>query len=495
LSGNTVDVVVIGGGVVGLAVADALLQAGLSVTSCFPPVSDRVPVASLAAGAMLGAFGEVSSEGPGGGGDGPAFRFRLKAQRNHPAWLKELEERSGQAVHHSAGTFVVANNVGVAVRSSVKLMKRLADLVGEPATYVEPEDVPGLRPNQYYAPGLCLHLANEHSLDADEMLAVLRAVVGSSGRWRHLAELVARAEPDGTGWKVTTTGGRVVCAQHVVVAAGSRSWDVLSQEIRDEAGLPELYFGKGVSCIVSGMSPLRSTIRTPNRAFACGIHVVPRRDGRLYLGATNNLGLDHEAERKVQPGELHNLFDELIHQINTDLRVSQIDEVRVGFRPILAHGRPVAGTTPVPGLSVATGTYRDGMLMAPLIASIVRDGVLTGRAADDPFLAPAGSAGSSDDALIRTGIRDIVSFLQDPRGELPYDRAEQLRSYLAMLFRVVVDDDGRYEDLRAGIRDRLRSTPLNETMHKIFYELIDHDRREGSVESDLAPPQGPGVQC
>jgi glycine oxidase len=78
---------------------------------------------------------------------------------------------------------------------------------------------------------------------------------------------------------------------------------------------------------------------------------------------------------------------------------------------------------------------------------------------------------------------------------LPYDRAEQLRSYLAMLFRVVVDDDGRYEDLRAGIRDRLRSTPLNETMHKIFYELIDHDRREGSVESDLAPPQGPGVQC
>jgi glycine oxidase len=471
-SGDT-DVVVIGGGAIGLAVANALLRATLRVTSIYPPATDDRPVASRAAGAMLGAFGEITSDD--GGTDDPAFQFRLEAQRMYPEWLDGLRQQTGQSVHQGSGTYVVANNVGLTDRASLHRMKQRADAVGEPAEYVDPNDIPGLRPNQYQAPGLCLHLPNEGSVDPDQLLGALEVAAENAGSWSRIAEVVLSVRPAEGGWEVTTVGGQMLRTHQVVLCAGSRSWEVLDKDLCSEAGLPDLYFGKGVSCLVRNGPPIRSTIRTPNRAFACGIHVVPRPDGLLYLGATNNLGVDHDIERGIQPGELHNLFDEVLHQINGDLRQSRIESLRVGFRPIAAHGRPVLGKTRLPGLSVATGTYRDGLLMAPLVAAIVAAEV-TGRSAQsNPFPVVHDEPAPDPGMLVDVGIRDVVSFLQEPRGELPYDRAEQLRGYITALFHMAIDDDdGRFSPLRDEIRRRLREVPLNETMHGIFRDLADN---------------------
>jgi glycine oxidase len=484
------DVVVVGGGVVGLAVANALLRADVRVTSVFPPGSDDRPVASRAAGAVLGAFGEVTSGG--GGIDDPGFRFRLQAQRLYPEWLREVCERARRSVHQAKGTFIVANNVGASDRASVHGMKRRADDVGEPAHYTDPQDVPGLKPNQYQAPGLCLYLPNEHSIDPDELLDALAVGAATFISWAYVPDIADVVRPDGAAWTVTTREGRTIQAEHVVLCAGSRSWEVLGVGLREAAGLPEMYFGKGVSCVVRDAPPIPSTIRTPNRAFACGIHVVPRADGLLYLGATNNLGADHEIERGMQPGELHNLFDEILHQINTDIRESRIAQLRVGFRPIAAHGRPIIGTTALPGLSVGTGTYRDGVLMAPLVGAIVAGEITGADGWTNPFPVTIESTTPDRDSLVEMGIRDIVSFLQEPRGELPYDRAEQLRKYVTTLFRMAIDDDSRYFVLRDEIQRRLREAPLNETMHKIFCEVIEYtDKLEYTDENEPARRDGP----
>jgi glycine/D-amino acid oxidase-like deaminating enzyme len=466
------DVVVVGGGAVGMAVVDALLAAGVRVTSVFPPVSDDRPVASRAAGAMLGAFGEITVDD--GGDHDPAFRFRLEAQRLYPDWLAGVIDRSGRSIHQSRGTFVIANNVGLTDRASLLRMQARAVAVGERSEYVEPEDVPGLHPNQYQAPGLCLHLPDEHSVDADHLVDALVAGAATQPTWAHVPEVVDTVRAEGTGWATTTITGAVVRSDHVVVSAGSRSWEVLDKVQREAAGLPDLYFGKGVSCVVRGGPVLTSTIRTPNRSFACGIHVVPRSDGRLYLGATNSLGIDHDLERGIQPGELHNLFDELIHQVNTGLRETRIETLRVGFRPIVSHGRPIIGPTELPGLSVATGTYRDGVLMAPVIGTLIADGITGRRGLANPFPVTTVRSDGDPDALVDVGIRDIVSFLQEPRGELPYERAEQLRTYVTALFRMAVDDDGRHASLRDEIRRRLREAPINETMHGIFRDIADN---------------------
>jgi glycine oxidase len=467
----TADVVVIGGGVSGLAVANELLRAGLQVASMFPPASELHPMASRAAGAMLGAFGEVTSD------DGElaelAFEFRLRAQRRYPDWLADVCDRAGAPVHQARGTFMIANNTDRRDRPSLQLIKRRADRVGEPAEYVDPEDVPGLKPNPHHAPGLCLHLPQEHSVDSDQLIDALAESAATFAGWTHEPDSVAAARSEGDGWALQTIGGQRLRAPRIVLAAGARSFDVLSPELRQAAGLPELYFGKGVSCLLSGGPLIRSTIRTPNRAFACGIHVVPRADALLYVGATNHLGSDHNADRGVQPGELHTMFDAILHEISTDIRETRIEALRVGYRPIASHGRPVIGATDLPGLYVATGTYRDGILMAPLVGAIVAAAVTGADGPANPF--PANFTGTAVDrtALVDTGIRDLVAFLHEPGGGLPYDRAEQLRKYLNTLFHMAVEDNGRYADLRDQIQEQLRQAPLNETMHKVFRKIVD----------------------
>lgn len=488
-SGASADAIVVGGGALGLATSYALAVRGARVVSVFPREGDHIS-ASRAAGAMLGAFGEVTAEDSER--DQAELDFRVEAQRRYPAWLGELRERSGAAVHEAHGTFIAANNDGVNDRACIRRMKREADRCGEPAEWVDLDDVPGLKANPHHAPALCLHLPNEHSVDADQLLAALVAALATLDSWSHRDDSVLGTRQAGAGWSVETASGETLTADHLVVAAGSRSNEILAPDLRLEAGVPDLYFGKGVSCVVAGAPPIPNTIRTPNRAFACGIHVVPRDRGRLYLGATNFLGFDHDVDAGVQPAELHNLFDEILHQINADIRYSRIEEFRVGYRPIASHRRPVIGETQLPGLHFATGTYRNGMLMAPLAAEVVSDAIMgADGAAGNPFGAAAGPEVADFDRLGEIGIRDIVSFLHEPRGELPYDRAAELRRYVTALFQMATRDEERYVDLRARFRQRLEEAPFNETMHLLFYEIVEEVQRQEGLPS--APDSEPAA--
>lgn len=216
--------------------------------------------------------------------------------------------------------------------------------------------------------------------------------------------------------------------------------------------------------------------------------MVPRDRDRLYLGATNFLGVDHEVDAGVQTAELHNLFDEILHQINTEIRYSRIEEIRVGYRPVASHRRPVVGETRLPGLHFATGTYRNGIIMAPLAAELIADAI-TGvdSALSNPFGVVAAPDVADFDRLGEIGIRDIVSFLHEPRGELPYGRAAELRCYVTALFQMATHDDERHADLRRRFRQRLEEAPFNETMHLLFYELVEMQRRE---EDGSAPDRG-----
>ncbi|PCE30730.1 FAD-dependent oxidoreductase [Burkholderia ubonensis] len=470
-------VIVIGGGVVGLSIALELTECGVQVINAFDRAGD-VLSASRAAGAMLGAFGEVTAD------DGPAeieeLDFRLAAQRYYPAWLARLQELSGMKVTQVPGTVIIANNEGVRDRDCIRRMHDEAQRRGEPAQWIEPEDVPGLKPSAARAPALCLYLGNEHAVDSGELLDAMIAALARRDAYTHLDTDVTSVKPDGDAWTATLRDGSTITADAVILANGSRALQCLDPTLVEDAGLPPLYFGKGVSCLVSGVPSVAHTIRTPNRAFACGIHVVPRpASGLLYVGATNFMGVDHESEEKVQPAELHGLFDETIHQINTDIRTSHIEQIRVGFRPIAGFRRPLVGKTRVPNLLIATGTYRNVVLMAPLVATLIakelglRDAAYEGN----PFavIDEARVDGWDMDRLIEVGTRDIVAFLQEPRSPLPYNRAGELETYLRSLLHAIVDD-GNGESLRAMIQSRLREAPFNETLHKLFYEIVDNAR-------------------
>ncbi|WP_225977242.1 NAD(P)/FAD-dependent oxidoreductase [Paracidovorax avenae] len=476
------NILVIGGGVVGLATAMELNGSGANVVHAYPREGDALS-ASRAAGAMLGAFGEMSAD------DGPEemeeFDFRLAAQRYYPQWLARLREEAAVPVSQVEGTVIIANNLGARDRDGIRRMHAEAARRGEPAEWIEPGDVPGLKPSPVHAPALCLYLKNEHAVHSGELLDAMAAVLSRRPHYHHRDARVLEVQPEGRAWKATLSDGSVQQVDAVVLANGSRSLECLPPGLAEDAALPALSFGKGVSCLISEAPSVAHTIRTPNRTFACGIHLVPRPGtGILYVGATNFTGVDEEAEAKVQPGELHGLFDEAIHQINTDIRTSRIEQIRVGFRPIAAFKRPLVGRTRLPDLYIATGTYRNGVLMAPLVAAMIA-AELDLRAAPyqgNPFSVLEDAqrpAGWDIDRLLDVGVRDLVAFLQEPRSPLPYSRARELEAYLRSLLQAAVRNDAGApsDSLHAMIQARLKEAPFNETVHKLFYEIGDREQR------------------
>lgn len=471
----------------GLSISLELSDHGVNVTNVFPRTGDTLS-ASRAAGAMLGAFGELSADD--GAEEMAEFDFRLSAQRYYPAWLARVRERSGARVSQVEGTIIIANNQGARDRDCIRRMEQEAVLRGEPAEWIEPSDVPGLKPSPVHAPALCLHLKNEHAVNSGELLDAMELALGRCNTYRHLDKSVLRASPDGLSWAVALSDGTTLVADAVVLANGSRSLECLDPSLVEDAALPALSFGKGVSCLISGGPAIAHTIRTPNRTFACGIHLVPRPEsGELYLGATNFTGVDEMAERKVQPGELHGLFDEAIHQINTDIRTSRIEQIRVGFRPIAAFKRPLVGQTRVPNLYIATGTYRNGVLMAPLVAAMIASelGLCVSPYQGNPFsvLTEQKQNGWDVERLLDVGVRDLVAFIQEPRSPLPYSRARELETYLRTLLQAAVYQDASGESLHAMIQSRLKEAPFNETVHKLFYEVGDQARKPAAETAEV----------
>lgn len=478
------DTIIVGGGVIGLATALELVLHDVKVTHVFPSDGDATS-ASRAAGAMLGAFGELTADD--GESEIEELEFRLAAQRYYPAWLEHIVELSGASIFQAKGSFIIANNQGIRDRDSILRIQKEAAARGEPAEWVEPNLVPGLNPSAAHAPSLCLYLANEHSIHSGELLDALVVALSKQKGYTRIDAEVKQITQQGAAWRAVLSNDTQISAQAALLAGGSRSMQCLSEELQRAAGMPKLYFGKGVSCLLSEAPEVHHTIRTPNRAFACGIHVVPRPGkGNLYLGATNFMGEDHEAEKKIQPAELHGLFDETIHQINTAIRTSRIDEFRTGFRPIAAFKRPAIGRSKLPNLFLATGTYRNGILMAPLVARLIANEMRVSAPeeyARNPFALDQQAPVLNPDLrpLIDIGVRDIVAFLQEPRSPLPFNRSAELEAYMRSLFEVAVLDDETNVGLRKTIRDRISAAPFNETMHMLFYELVEKAAQKKSA--------------
>jgi glycine oxidase len=182
---------------------------------------------------------------------------------------------------------------------------------------------------------------------------------------------------------VTLTNGDRLTAGHVTLAAGARTQSLLDGLPVGER-IPPLVSGYGVSVLMrtfDGTAP-RSVIRTPNRSFACGLHLVPRGDGQVYIGATNVIS--------VQPRDSADMRDLVFlmqcahRQIRMGLWESPVQKVQVGNRPVSVDGFPLLGAGGMTGLWVMTGTYRDGLHLSPLVAREMADRIL-GESASPEF--------------------------------------------------------------------------------------------------------------
>ena len=149
------------------------------------------------------------------------------------------------------------------------------------------------------------------------------------------------------------------------------------------------------------------------------------------------------------------------------------------MRPLTADGYPLIGQTGLDGLHIATGTYRNGVLLAPAIAEVI-SAQLAGLIPDpelahpfDPARATRADRVPPWPQIIERGAVHLASMLTDPGGQLPYDRQRELAGFLSTLLRIALTDDPQ----AAGHRDRARALlshlPQEEAIVQMFYEFSE----------------------
>jgi glycine oxidase len=128
--------------------------------------------------------------------------------------------------------------------------------------------------------------------------------------------------------------------------------------------------------ILSLAAPRRDFLKHTVRSAE--VYLVPRSDGRILVGATVEEAL---FDKRVQP-EVIQRFHQLAANFAPELGEARMLEAWAGLRPATADNLPVLGKTALPGYFVATGHFRNGILLAPVTAAIMANVV---RGLESPF--------------------------------------------------------------------------------------------------------------
>ena len=357
-----VDVIVAGGGVIGLGIAWRAAAAGLRVVVC-----DDAPgrAASWAAAGMLAPVTEVHY------GEDALLALNLDAARRYPGFVAELEELTGlDAGYRRCGTLMVARDADdLAALADLAGFQRRAGLEAErlasrACRELEPRLSPRVR-GGILVPG-------DHQVDNRALVRALLRACERSGV--HL--LPARVR------RVLTGGGRVagalladgerLAAGTLVLAAGCWSGGVGGL---DEAALPPVRPVKGQLVHLAGPAEpplLRHNLR------GLDVYLVPRADGRLVAGATvEERGFD----TMVTAGAAHELLRDAIELV-PDVAELALTETVAGLRPGSPDNAPLLGPAALDGLVVAAGHYRNGILLTPVTADTIAELLVTGRVPD-----------------------------------------------------------------------------------------------------------------
>jgi len=368
------DVVVVGGGIIGLSVAWEAAASGMEVA-----VVDPAPGrgSTWAAAGMLAPVAEAHF------GEEALAALNVAAVRAWPAFAARLESASGLPVHFRAdGTLLVAGDPSD--RDATDRVLRFHQAIGLAAERLGARACRKAEP--LLAPGISggVDLPDDHQVDNRATAAALVEACRSA-HVTLVADEVARVETGADGVRgVHLAGGGRIATGQVVVAAGSRSCDLPGLP---EAARPPVRPVRGVTVrlhAADGVPRLRRTVRALLHGRTC--YLVPRGDGGLVVGATME---ERGNDLSVPLGGLVDLLDDA-RRVVPALDEYSVVETTSGLRPGSPDNGPLVGTTGVAGLVIATGHFRNGVLLAPLTALEVV-GLLTGGCSDTGGTGPFAS--------------------------------------------------------------------------------------------------------
>ncbi len=352
------DVAVVGAGLIGLATAWRLAQAGLTVA-----VVERDTIGS---GARLAATGMLAPAAEHEPGSDPMLPLALDSLDRWPAFRDALESASGLSIDYRAdGTLVLA--IG---RDEVERLRFRYDLQrrsGLDATWLPGTEVrrrePALRPSVTAG----VHCPRDHQVDPRLVMAALVQACRAAG------VIIVERSPvialDWTGARVTglRTAEAALRAETVVLASGA--WSGEGGLLPDALALP-------VRPLKGQSLALRTTARTgtlSHMVWTEQVHMAPKGDGQLVIGATVE---DCGFREGVTAGGLYALL-EGARRVLPGIEEMAVEAVWSGFRPTSDDDAPIIDAL-APGLVAATGHHRNGYLLAPVTADAVAGLVTTG---------------------------------------------------------------------------------------------------------------------
>jgi len=355
------QVVVVGGGVIGLSIAWQCASRGLSVTVVDPAPGSG---ASYAAAGMLAPVTEAHY------GEEPLLALNLAAARRYPSFAAELGEAAGMSAgYRDEGTLVVALDAGD--RAVLDELHRYQQRLGLAARQLTSRECRRLEPMLAPAVRGGLFVEGDHSVDNRRLVAALLVAAERSTvavrRERAVELLVA----DDRAVGVRTASGTQVRGD-VVLAAGCWSGEL--------DGLP--------ADVVPPVRPVKGQIlrlRSPAAApflsrtvrgvvKGGGVYLVPRADGEIVVGATVE---EQGYDARVTAGGVWELLRDA-RELLPGITELELVETYAGLRPGTPDNAPLIGPTALPGLVLATGHYRNGILLAPVTADAVADLLVTG---------------------------------------------------------------------------------------------------------------------
>ncbi|WP_431782228.1 glycine oxidase ThiO [Streptomyces chumphonensis] len=360
-------VVMVGGGVIGLVTAWRAAQRGMRVT-----VVDPAPgggAARVAAG-MLAAVTELHF------GEERLLALNLASAETYADFAAELTETTGLDVGYRAcGTLAVALDADD--RAHLRDLHALQQRCGLDARWLTGRECRRLEP--MLAPGVRggLRVDGDHQVDPRRLADALLAAGGRAGvtfRRARAERLLLAGDAGGRAVGVALDDGSELGGDTVVLAGGSESGrlagvpDGVLPPVRPVKGqvlrlrMPE----------VPGPPFLTRTVRAVVRGGQ--VYLVPRADGELVIGATSEeLGWD----TTVTAGGVYELLRDA-HELVPGLTELPLVETRAGLRPCSPDNAPVLGPSALPGLQLATGHYRNGVLLTPVTGEALAASLATG---------------------------------------------------------------------------------------------------------------------